>query len=173
LNLKTWDWLIFLAFGCLTFLHLRGLDAVSESKAVAPIDDRKLLLFILDFQDFSCMTCLDSLLALYRILPFRFKTSQAWGVLVVDVGKAETETEAEVEAVENRLIRIAEKKLRGFVQANHITFPILVDRFRIFGRLSENGSCVLLFDETKSILNRYEFPLTGEQLEEIFLLLTE
>ena len=161
MNLKFWDWLIFLVLGCLSFFHLRGLEAVSKSKADASNENRKLLLFILDFDDFSCMTCLDSFLALYRILPFRFKTSHSWGVLIVD--KPE----------DNRLIRIAGKKLRGFLKANHITFPILMDRSGIFGHREETGSCVLLFDEAKNMLTRYEFPLTGGQLEEIFLYLTE
>jgi hypothetical protein len=161
--------MLFFVFGCLTFFHLRGADAVSVVKAVASEDDRKMLLFILDFQDFSCMTCLDSFLSLYRILPFHFKTSHSWGILVVD--KAEEQTG--VEADENRQFRIAEKKLKGFVQANHITFPILVDRYQIFNQWADIGTCVVLFDESRKILNTYEFPLIGGQLEEIFLHLTE
>ncbi len=174
MKLKCWDWLIFLAFGCLVFSHFRGFDTTSErafnaaevlslfdSKAVAPKDDRQLLLFILDFRDFSCMACLDSFLGLYRILPFSFKTSKTWGILVVKNSEGE----------ENRLFKIAEKKLKGFVQANHITFPILVDRARIFGEWAEKGSCVLLIDGAKKILCRYDFPLTGYQFEEIFEIL--
>lgn len=169
MNLKSWDWLIFFVFGYLTFFHLRGYDAVSVTKASAPEDNRKLLLFILDFRDFSCMTCLDSFLALYRILPFRFKTSDTWGILVLDSAEAEVGAEARG----NRLIWIAEKKLRGFIQANHITFPMLVDKSRIFCQWAEKGSCVVLFDEAKKVLKRYEFPLARGQLEEIFLHLTE
>jgi hypothetical protein len=158
LKLKFWDWLIFLAFGCLVFFHFRGFDTAIDSTTVAPNDERQLLLFILDFRDFSCMACLDSFLGLYRILPFSFKTSKTWGILVVKNSEGE----------ENRLFRIAEKKLKGFVQANHITFPILVDRSRIFGEWAEKGSCVLLFDGVKKILCRYDFPLTDGQFEEIF-----
>lgn len=158
MKLKFWDWLIFLAFGCLVFSHFRGFDTAIDSTTVAPNDERQLLLFILDFRDFSCMACLDSFLGLYRILPFSFKTSKTWGILVVKNSEGE----------ENRLFRIAEKKLKGFVQANHITFPILVDRSRIFGEWAEKGSCVLLFDGVKKILCRYDFPLTDGQFEEIF-----
>lgn len=171
MKLKFWDWIIFLLFGCLVFFHFRGFDVVSgraspdadvlsffKSMTVAPNDERQLLLFILDFRDFSCMTCLDSFLGLYRILPFRLKKTKTWGVLVVKKSEGE----------ENRLVKIAEKKLKGFIQANQITIPFLVDRSRIFGEWTEKGSCVLLFDGAKRILYRYEFPLTGEQFEEIF-----
>ena len=174
MKLKFWDWLIFLAFGCLVFFHFQGFDTASErafpaaevlsffdSTTVAPNDERQLLLFILDFRDFSCMACLDSFLDLYRILPFSFKTSKTWGILVVKNSEGE----------ENRLFRIAEKKLKGFVQANHITFPILVDRGRVFGKWAEIGSCVLLFDRVGKMFHRYDFPLTGYQFEEIFEIL--
>lgn len=171
MTLKFWDWIILLLFGCLVFFHFRGFDVASgraspdadvlsvvKSMTVAPNDERQLLLFILDFQDFSCMACLDSFLMLYRQLPARFRTSNAWGILVVK--KSEEE--------ENKQFWIAEKKLRGFIRANQITIPFLVDRSRIFCEWTEKGSCVLLFDGAKRILCRYEFPLTGEQFEEIF-----
>jgi len=175
-TLKFWDWIIILLFGCLVFFHLRGLSVVSggaspdaevlsvfKSMTVAPNDKRQLLLFILDFQDFSCMTCLDSFLMLYRQLPDRFRTSNAWGVLVIK------KTEEE----ENKQLWIAEKKLRGFIRANHITFPILVDRSQVFGKWTETGSCVLLFNGIQNIVHRYDFPLTGDQFEEIFANLWE
>jgi len=176
MKLKFWDWLIFLVFGCLVFFHFRGFDAVAgaalpredvlsffEAATEFPDDGRQLLLFILDFEDFSCITCLDSFLGLYRMLPLRFKTSNAWGILVVK----EREEEGD------RAVMIAEKKLKGFVRANHIDFPILVDRSRIFEGLAENGSGVLLFDGARKIFRRYDFPLTGEQFAEIFANLME
>lgn len=155
--LKFWDWIIFLLFGCLVFFHFRGFDFI-DPKVFTPDDERQSLLFVLDFDDFSCLTCLESFLGLYQKLPFRFKTSNAWGILVVK--KSERE--------ETRQVRIAEKKLEGFVQANHITFPILLDKSRIFAELAERGSCVVLFDENKKAVFRYDFPLTNEQFEEIF-----
>ena len=160
--LKSWDWVIFLLFGCLVFFHFRGFDFL-EPRIVAPNDERQSLLFFLDFEDFSCMMCLDSFLGLYQKLPFRFKTSNSWGILVVKKSEGE----------ENRLVRIAKKKLEGFVQANHITFPILVDRSQVFGELAERGSGVVLFDENRKAVFRYDFPLTNEQFEDIFANLME
>ena len=173
---RRWDWLVFAIFGCFVFIHFHGLDSAPEmgmpaseilsffdSARALPHDENQLLLFIFDFQDFSCMTCLDSFLALHRILPLGFKTSKTWGILVANDQAGD----------EYRIFRIAEKKLKGFVRANHIAFPILVGKTRIFGDWAEKGSCVLLFDSAKRVLCRYEFPLTSGQMEEIFLNLRE
>jgi len=171
-----WDWVLILLFGCLVFFHFRGLDLVSgkasprdgvppflDPTPAGPDDARMLLLFVFDFQDFSCMTCLDSFLGLYQKLPLRFRTAHVWGVLTIK------RTEGE----EDRQIRIAEKKLRGFIEANQITSPFLVDRSRVFGELTETGSSVLLFDKKRKVILRFEFPLTGEQFEKIFAYLME
>jgi hypothetical protein len=176
MNLKFSDWLIFLVFGCLTFFHFRGFYtgsgsdflkkkwlSLSDSSSFALEDERKWLLFILDFHDFSCMTCLDSFLGLYEKLPFRLKTSNAWGILVI----------RNSEVHENNLVRIAEKKLKGFVQANQILSPFLVDRFQVFRGMAEEGSCVVLFDGAQRIIHKYDFPLRGEEFEEIFKFLIE
>ena len=174
------DWLIFLVFGCSVFFHFRGFDrivgavlpqaqALSNFDAAAgfPDDDKKLLLFILDFADFSCITCLDSFLDLYRMLPSRFRTEDAWGILAVG------NREGDGEEAGNRQVLIAEKKLKGFIRANRIAFPILLDRSRIFEEVAEKGSGVLLFDGAGKIFRRYDFPLTGEQFAEIFAALME
>lgn len=162
MKLKFGDWIIVLLFGCLVFFYFQGIDLAGGKDSLdEDVFDKKLLLFILDFQDFSCMTCLDSFLMFYNQLPDRFRTSHSWGILVVKKpGKEETGH-----------VWIAEKKLRGFIRANHITFPILVDRGRVFGKWAEIGSCVLLFDRVGKMIHRYDFPLTGYQFEEIFEIL--
>jgi hypothetical protein len=166
-NLKFWEWVVIFLFGCLTFFHFRGSDTVS--KDVSPIvlsgEESRMLLFIIDFQDFSCPTCLDSFLGLFHRLPSRYRTAKAWGILAVDTRGEEQEV--------NRTIRIAEKKLRGFIQANQITFPFLVDRSQVFGRLAKEGSAVVLLDENQKAVFRYYFPLTGEEFEKIFEVLNE
>lgn len=176
MKVKFSDWLIFLVFGGLVFFHFRGFEAVEGTvfpqknllsivgaMPEFPGEGNSLLLFILDFEDFTCLSCLDSFLALYRSLPSPFQTFQAWGVLIMkdrgdDWGRA---------------VRIAGKKLRGFIRANRIAFPILVDRSRIFAAWEERGSGVLLFDGKRKMCQWYDFPLTGEQFEEIFARLTE
>jgi len=160
--MKLGDWIIVLLFGCLVFFHFRGIDsAAGKDLPAGDVFDRKHLLFIIDFRDFSCMTCLDSFLGLYRQLPSRLKSSGAWGILVLK----------ESEKDDTSASWIAEKKLRGFVRANRITFPILVDREHIFKGMAEEGSCVLLVDGTGSRVHKYDFPLSGDQFEEIFRVL--
>jgi hypothetical protein len=161
MNMKFADWVIVLLFGCLVFFHFRGTDLAAGKKASAEdLYGGKMLLFILDFRDFSCSTCLDSFLGFYQKLPLHFRTRGSWGVLMM-------KTPAEDEG-EDSLYWIAEKKLRGFLQANHITFPVMLDRSRAFGALAEKGSGVVLFDRDRRHVLRYDFPLTGEKFEEIF-----
>jgi len=163
-TLKSGDWIILLLFGCLVFLYFRGIDlAAGRDSPLEDVFEKKLLLFILDFQDFSCMTCLDSFLGLYRQLPLRIKTSNAWGILVINAPEKE----------ENKRVWIAEKKLRGFIQANQIVSPILVDRLDFLGGLAEEGSGVLLFDGSRNSVHRFNFPLAGYQFEEIFEILNK
>ena len=162
MTLKFCDWIIVLLFGLLAFFYFRGVDlAAGRDFPDEAVFDKKLLLFILDFQDFSCMTCLDSFLGLYQQLPVRFKTSKTWGILVVKNSGKE----------ENKQHWIAEKKLRGFIGANQITFPILMDRAHVFRELAEEGSGVMLFDGIENTVHRYNFPLTGYQFQEIFEIL--
>jgi hypothetical protein len=160
-TLRFGDWIIILLFGCLVFFHFRGIDLAAGKEL--PKDEafeKKLLLFIIDFRDFSCMTCLDSFLGFCRQLPFHFKTSGAWGIMVVK--------ESEEKSAQSW---IAEKKLRGFMRANRITFPIFVDKGHIFKGLAEKGSCVLLLDGKGSRVHKYDFPLTGDKFEAIFRIL--
>ena len=162
--MKFGDWIIVLLFGCLVFFYFRGIDRVAaRDSPEGEVFDKKWLLFIIDFQDFSCMTCLDSFLGLYQKLPFRVKTSSAWGILVVKKSEGE----------ETRRIRIAEKKLEGFVRANQITIPVLLDRFQVFGETAERGSGVVLFDENRKGVFRYDFPLTNEQFDEILTIINK
>jgi len=161
-TLRLGDWIIVLLFGCLVFFYFRGIDlAAGKDSPVEDVFGKKLLLFIIDFRDFSCMTCLDSFLGLYRQLPSRLKSSGAWGILVLK----------ESEKDDTSASWIAEKKLRGFVWANRITFPILADREHIFKGMAEGGSCVLLLDRTGNRLHKYDFPMTGDQFEEFFRVL--
>lgn len=164
MTLRPGDWVILLLFGGLVFFYFRGVDlAPAEDSPGEGISGENMLLFVLDFRDFSCMTCLDSFLWLYQKLPFRFRTSGSWGIMVMEGPDKEEEVR----------LGIAEKKLRGFLQANHITFPVLLDRTRVLGGLAEKGSAVILFDRKTGRVTKYSFPLTGEQIEEIFITLQE
>ena len=173
------EWLILLVFGLAAFFHLRGSGPVRQGSAAGVMaregqafsrpavlesgEQRRLLLFILDFRDFSCMVCLESFLELHRRLPLRVKTEDTWGVLVVPRGREKDGT----------AVGIAGKKLEGFVRAHRILFPILVDSSRILGEMAEKGSGLVLFDEGKRTVSRFDFPLKSEQFREILEIFAE
>ncbi len=167
------DWLVIVAFGLAAFFHLRGFGpaetkaqvevlaeedlSLSSSPVIGSERKEKLLLFILDFRDFSCMLCLESFLELHRRLSLRMRKGNVWGVL----------TFPEDEEKAASMVRIAEKKLRGFVRSHQIHFPVLVDRYHVFGRMAKSGSGLILIDEIGQEISRFDFPLDSGQMQKI------
>jgi hypothetical protein len=170
------DWVIFLAFGCLTFFHFKGFptssgeNLLAEEKAYLEQGEasvvghlgfewrrsRQHLLFFIDFRDFACLNCLDSFLDFYHRLPPRFQSEDAMGVLILEPGR-EDETS----------IQIARVKLRGFALSNHIKFPVQVDRFHVFREFAQEGTSVVLLDYDREIIRKFLFPLRQKDLEEL------
>ena len=66
-------------------------------------------------------------------------------------------------------IQIIEKQLRGFISGNNIKFPIILDKNGVFSdlHLDLGDTALILFDIQKKIVEKYKFPLTKEQLNEI------
>jgi hypothetical protein len=122
-------------------------------------EDKNLLLFVIDFNDFMCMNCLDSFLSLCSSIPPHILEKNAWGILTIESAIRKSGLMDSV--------RIAKTKLRGFVMANRIKFPIFIDEFQIFRRFERKGSSVLLFDGASNILKEYIFPLSKDQIGEI------
>ena len=110
------------------------------------------LLLVIDFDDFMCPTCMDSVLGFCRSLPVPLQKKQVWGVVVSD--------RANSEGQEGLSERILEKKIRGFVKANRLEFSILLDRDGVFKPLARQGTVFFIFDTDKQTLSRYIFPLT-------------
>jgi hypothetical protein len=121
--------------------------------------NKKLLLFVFDFNDFMCMSCLESFLSFCHSLPPHTLEENSWGILTI--GSAIRRSEL------TDSVKIAETKLRGFVMANRIKFPIFIDKHQIFQQFAKKGSSVLLFDKTNNILKEYIFPLSRDQIGEI------
>jgi hypothetical protein len=130
-----------------------------QRDVVAFTQDKKLLLFVFDLNDFMCMTCLDSFLAFCQSLPPHILEENAWGILTIGSAVRKSGLEPSV--------RIARTKLRGFVTANRIKFPVFIDEHLIFQQFTKKGSSVLLFDGTNTILREYIFPLNKNQIGEI------
>lgn len=123
------------------------------------LTSNKWLLFIIDFDSFMCLSCLDSFLEFYHQLPSSLEEGRIWGILVF--GKPERRAE------QDHSFRIVEKKLRGFIQANQIKFPILIDRFKVFKNMGEEGTAVVIFDSENKTIKKYIFPLKPWQRKEI------
>jgi hypothetical protein len=126
--------------------------------------DKKLLLFILDFNDFMCMNCLESLLSFCHSIPPHILEENAWGILTIESAIRKSGLRDSV--------RIAKTKLRGFVKANRIKFPIFVDERQVFRQSERKGSSVVLFDGTNNILKEYIFPLSKDNSAEILRILS-
>jgi hypothetical protein len=126
--------------------------------------NRKLLLFVFDFNDFMCMNCLESFLTFCQLLPPHILEENAWGILVIGSAKRQSELKDSV--------KIAKTKLRGFVAANCIKFPIFVDELQVFRHFEKKGTAILLFDGTNNILREYIFPLSKDQIVEIQMIVS-
>ena len=126
--------------------------------------DKKLLLFILDFNDFMCMNCLRSFLSFCHSIPPHIQEENAWGILTIESASSE------VGSMDS--VRIAKTKLRGFMKANRIKFPIFVDEHQVFRQSERKGSSVVLFDGTNNILKEYIFPLSKDDSAEILRILS-
>jgi hypothetical protein len=128
-------------------------------------EKRKLLLLIIDFDDFMCMNCLESFLVFCRSIPDSILEERAWGILIIG------STTGQTDGIHS--VKIARKKLKGFVEANGIPFPILIDQHQIFEQFKKKGTAVLAFDERKGSVREYRFPLNEEQISEIHSFVSE
>lgn len=119
------------------------------------------LIFIIDFNDFMCMSCLDSFLGFYQTLPPHFQKERTIGILAVD--------HEDQKENRSRSQKIVERKLSGFIQGNRIAFPIFIDSAGRFTFLSGKGTAVVVFTEGgEDSIRTYTFPLSAQDREEIF-----
>ena len=128
-----------------------GLNAFQKS--------RTSLLLVIDFDDFMCMSCLESFLSFCQSFPVHLLEEKAFGILVL------AWKDNDFDLKDNA--QIAKKKLRGFVRANNIRFPIYLDQKQIFGSLASKGTFVILFDEKNRTIRVYTFPVKKADVDEI------
>jgi hypothetical protein len=135
------------------------MSSYAQSYQIEFPQNKKLLLIIFDFNDFMCMNCLESFLTFCHLLPPHIMEENAWGILMIE--------SAIKKSGMKDAVKIATTKLRGFVMANRIKFPIFIDEYQIFQQFEKKGTAVLLFDGTNNFLKEYIFPLSKDQIEEI------
>ncbi len=145
-------------------MQMAGFSSYLTSGLSSGQERSPLLLFVIDFSDFMCMSCLDSFLALCESFPPHVLKEKAWGVLVL-ASKDET-------LDKKNTAQIAEKKLRGFITANSIKFPIIIDHNQVFHSFAAEGTALLIIDAERKKIVKYNFPIKradSKKIREIFL----
>lgn len=115
------------------------------------------MVFVIDFDDFMCFSCLESFLQFCQSLPADFRARRCIGILTVPAGREHAPA----------LIQIMRKKLRGFIKGNDIDFPVVVDQQSCFSELRQQASCVMVIQADKLSLNVHSFPLSAQTAAEI------
>jgi len=115
----------------------------------------KILIFI-NWKDLMCANCLNSFVTFFNSLPSPWLRDNALGILVGERGPRA-----------GNHWPIMAKKIRGFIQANQLSFPIWIDQGRLFKNMSSRGTCLLIMGEKVDSLSVYSFPLFPRQEDEI------
>jgi hypothetical protein len=119
-------------------------------------NQQSFLLLVIDFDDFMCPACMESMLDFCHALPLSLQQRRVWGVIVSD--------QANCKRQEGLSERILEKKIRGFLKANHLEFPIHLDQDGILVPLIEDGTAIFVFDREKQKISRHVFPLAPDEI---------
>lgn len=122
----------------------------SPPRAAAPF-----ILIFIDFRDLMCPACLDSLLSLCRSLPDHLIKTSVFGI-VHRQGSFPPSP---------RKLMITQKKIRGFILANGIDFPVLIDK----GTSQETGiiptgSQIWVCSRSANRLFRFDLPLSAADI---------
>lgn len=166
----TWAALIFIGIllglivGLNTDFHVESTESRNEIERLLlgskeKFEKQSFLIYIIDFNDFMCMSCLNSFLEFYYILPPPFQNERSLGILVDD-----NQSQQKNRSTSQKIIK---KKLTGFIKANRIGFPIFIDSSGIFKYLSDNGTAVIIFSEILEMSKTYTFPLSSREKDEI------
>ena len=123
------------------------------------ISDRNYLLIVgADF--LNCPLCLNSFTKFIEVINANGLEESFLGALVLE--------RDENELISGKNLQIIEKQLRGFISGNNIKFPFILDTDGVFNDLNLDDITLVLFDIQEKIIKKYKFPLTQEQLDEIF-----
>lgn len=121
----------------------------------------KRFILIVDLSVLNCPLCVQSLTEFIGIVNAFKLENDVLGVLVFSRRENDPNSETHV--------KIAEKKLRGFIKGNDVQFPFFLDRSGVFNVLNPDATALLiLFDREESEIKKYTFPLTSAQIEELY-----
>jgi len=141
----------------MNFVFISGLNS---AEPYLNFSDEKRFLLIIDFGFLNCPLCVQSLMEFIQAVNACCLEDSVLGVLALRRERFESEPD--------RWIRIAEKRLKGFIIGHDIRFPVVLDRQGIFRLINPEASATLLvFDRQQKSLKKYTFPLTRAQLDEL------
>ena len=125
------------------------------------IPSEKRFILIVNLSVLNCPFCVQSLTEFIGTINAFKLESAVLGVLVFSQRENGLRPETQV--------KIAEKRLRGFILGNEIQFPFFLDRRGVFDSMNPDGTAALiLFDRNESVVKRYTFPLTSAQIKEVY-----
>lgn len=145
------------------FLSLINFALSSDQQASKNLfETEKSLLILIDSSSFFCPLCLESFIGFCEILQSKGWVSSTFGVLIYNESDNEKDTK--------NYVKMLEKQLRGFLSANNIQFPIILDKFQVFDDLNIPGAVVILFDKSRKMVKRYKLPLCPQDRSKRFSL---
>ncbi|MEO0294314.1 MAG: hypothetical protein ABIN61_08875 [candidate division WOR-3 bacterium] len=147
--------LIKFSWVCITILVLFFSFGQGNQTINKTTKNLKLILIFVDYSTISCSFCLDSFIALFNKLE---KQKNEEGIVTGIVLSDNLEDENKV--------KIIEKQLRGFVKANNINFPLILDKTNIFKGLNLENT-VIVIDVSSDIIKKFKFPLSKTQIKEL------
>jgi hypothetical protein len=143
-----------------------GCSSPRPDRAVGPLafsGNKAVCWILLDFDSFFCSACLAPLLEFCGSLPVPIQEERVRGILVYSARPDREQG--------GRYAQIIQKKISGFVKANNLQFPIVLDGFHVFNGLVESSARILLFDDGTQSVKAYALPLKPGERDEIKQLL--
>jgi hypothetical protein len=141
----------------MNFVFISGLN--SAEHCLNFLGEKRFLL-VIDFGFLNCSLCVQSLTEFIQVVNACNLEDSVLGVLVLHKYSSEPDSD--------KRVRIAEKRLKGFIIGHDIRFPVILDRQGIFRLINPEASATLLvFDTQQQVIKKYTFPLTRAQLDEI------
>ena len=117
-----------------------------------------------DYEAIICPSCLDIFLEFCEELKMYnefYKSLHIFGV----VGYREIFNE-------KYNVRILKKQLKGFVKANNICFPIIIDSLNIFNNPKKRNYSILYLDYSRNLEKTWKIPKSSDETQIIFYYLT-
>jgi len=124
------------------------------------MNDKCLVIVLVDFDFFSCHACADSFLTAYRGLRQDPGLSNIYGIITCQPNSDPSRTEEEY-------LRIVEKKWSGFCRANDISWPFALDKSHSFRGIAKTGGAIVLIESGSRTISCYDLPLTMDNMKKI------